>query len=430
MYARFNVEATAFVTLVFVAITAVFIYLYGSRTILRSARARRVQPGHEQDLVQIVENLCIAAGLPRPRIHIIESAAPNAFATGRTPHDASLVVTRGLIELLNRPELEGVIAHELSHIGNQDIGFSTTLAALVGTLSLPLKAITAPFRFAFARSGAAVAGSLGLGFLTVFGLGPVVFLAFWIIGMLGDREYYASVPYYWWWMIYVTIAPLYAVFVAPVVGLLIRQAVSRQREFLADADAALLTRNPEALALALVKIGAAGGERLQVGESTVHLYFVDPRSKRSWLHAVFPSHPSMEKRIELLARMGNGIAPSAIQAARDAGARVHASVQENSDTTRADNEETTESAGDTLGDHSSDDAARLPRAPSSGETHALIPLYERPDGWSRVLAELPENAVVVAMGTEGQFIRVMTAEHQAGYVSRSARLAALKDLHR
>jgi hypothetical protein len=338
-------------------------------------------------------------------------------------------VTRGLIELLNRPELEGVIAHELSHIGNQDIGFSTTLAALVGTLSLPLKAITAPFRFALARSGAAVAGSLGLGFLTVFGLGPFVFLAFWIIGILGDREYYASVPYYWWWMIYVTIAPLYAVFVAPVVGLLIRQAVSRQREFLADADAALLTRNPEALALALVKIGEAGGERLQVGESTVHLYFVDPRSKRSWLHAVFPSHPSMEKRIELLTRMGNGIAPSAIQVARDAGARVHASVQKNSDTRRGDNEEATESTGDTLGDDSSDDA-RSPLAPSSGETHALIPLYERPDGWSRVLAELPENAVLVAIGTEGEFIRVTTADDQAGFVSRFAPLAALKGLHR
>jgi len=326
MYARFNVEATAIVTLPFVALTAFLIYLYGSRVVLRLAGARLVRPGHEQGLVQIVESLCIAAGLPRPRIHVIESAAANAFATGRTPHDASLVVTRGLLGLLDRRELEGVIAHELSHIGNHDIGFSTMLAALVGALSLPLKILTAPFRFA-ARGGAAGAGAMGLGFLTILGLSPFVILPFWIIGLLRD-DYLASVPYAWWWLVYVTLAPLYAVWVAPVLALLIRQAVSRQREFLADADAALLTRNPEGLALALVKIDASGGERLRAGEGTVHLYFVDPRSKRSWLHIMFPSHPSVERRVELLARMGSGIAPSAIKAARDAGARVRAADDE------------------------------------------------------------------------------------------------------
>ena len=113
--------------------------------------------------MQLVENLCIGAGLPLPRIHVIESESPNAFAIGRNPHDASLVVTRGLLTLLNRRELEGAIAHELSHIGNHDIGFSMTLAVLVSTLSLPLRAITAPFRFVFARSGAAGAGTMGLG---------------------------------------------------------------------------------------------------------------------------------------------------------------------------------------------------------------------------------------------------------------------------
>jgi heat shock protein HtpX len=433
LYARFNLEATAIVTLPFVAITAFLIYLYGSRIVLRSAQARLVQPGHEKDLVQIVENLCIAAGLPCPRIHVIESAAPNAFATGRTPHDASLVVTRGLLRLLDRRELEGVIAHELSHIGNHDIGFSTTLAALVGTLSLPLRALAAPFRFA-ARGGAAGAGAMGLGVLAIFGLSPFVFMAFWISGILNDRQYLASVPYVWWWTIYVTIAPLYAVWVAPVVALLIRQAVSRQREFLADADAALLTRNPEGLALALVKIGAAGGEQLRVGEGTVHLYFVDPRSKGSWLHAVFPSHPSLERRVELLARMGSGIAPSAIQAAQDAGARVRAAAEEIAEATRTNDEEATEptspshEASGGLSDSSDDGVPPHVLASPSTDAHALIPLYEQPDGWSRVLAQLPESAVVIPMATEGLFVRVITADDRTGYVSRSAPLAALKNL--
>jgi heat shock protein HtpX len=434
LYARSNLEATAIVALPFLAIAAYLIYLYGSRVLLRWAHARLVRPGHERDLVQIVENLCIAAGLPRPRIHVIESAAPNAFATGRTPHDASLVVTRGLLGLLDRRELEGVIAHELSHIGNHDIGFSMTLAALVGTLSLPLRAITAPFRFAFARSGAAGAGTMGLGFLTILGLSPFVFLPFWIIAFLND-DYLASVPYVWWWMVYITLAPLYAVGVAPAVALLIRQAVSREREFLADADAALLTRNPEGLALALVKIGAAGGERLRVGEGSVHLYFVDPRSKGSWLHIMFPSHPSLEKRVELLSRMGNGIAPSAIQAAQDAGGRVRAAAEEIAEARRINDEQTTEptspnhEASSGLSDSSDDGVPPHVPAPPSADAHVLIPLYERPDGWSRVLAQLPESAVVIPMATEGDFVRVTTAEDQTGYVSRSAPLAAVKNLH-
>jgi len=293
----------AIVALGLVAATAFLISRYGSRVVLQGVRARPVDPDQERDLVQVVENLCIGAGLPLPRIHVIESAAPNAFATGRNPHDASLVVTRGLLGLLDRRELEGVIAHELSHIGNHDIGLSTTLAALVGTLSLPLRVFSALFC------------SLPVGVVvTVFGLIFALLLLvvlltghFTVLDLAALRsgEFWQDIPsYLMWWSVYAIIAPLYALFVAPVFALLIRQAVSRQREFLADADAALLTRNPEGLALALVKIGAVGGERLRVREGTVHLYFVDPLSKGSWLHTVFPSHPSLEKRVELLARMG------------------------------------------------------------------------------------------------------------------------------
>jgi heat shock protein HtpX len=124
--------------------------------VLRLARARPVSPDQEPDLIRTVENLCIGAGLPA--IYVVESKAPNAFATGRDAQHASLVVTRGLLTLLNHRELQGVIAHELSHIGNNDIRLSTLLAALVGTMTMPFRICTAPIRSAFA-----VHWGLGLG---------------------------------------------------------------------------------------------------------------------------------------------------------------------------------------------------------------------------------------------------------------------------
>jgi heat shock protein HtpX len=437
LYGGVNLVSMAIVALALVAATAFLISRYGSRIVLRGAHARPVDPGQERDLVQVVENLCIGAGLLLPRIYVIESTAPNAFATGRSPRDASLVVTRGLLGLLDRRELEGVIAHELSHIGNHDIGLSTRLAAVVGTLGFPLKMLSAPFRFAFRRHWA-----VG-GVVTVLGLIFVLpLLLWWLLGVFFAVVGGPGIPFtFWWWKVYfvcVMMAPLYLVFVAPVVALLIRQAVSRQREFLADADAALLTRDPEGLALALVKIGAVGGERLRVGAGTVHLYFVDPLSKGSWLHALFPSHPSLEKRVELLARMGNGIAPSTLQAARDAGARVqstksgldevHAPVPGPQSDEPASFTQTTEPAA--TSDDGFSRSAPVTMPPAADADYALTPLYEQPDGWSRVLALLPESAVVIPIATAGHFIRVTTAEHQAGYVSRSAPLTALKNFQR
>jgi heat shock protein HtpX len=395
LYGGVILVSVAIVALALVAATAFLISRYGSRVVLRRARARPVDSGQDRNLVQIVENLCIGAGLPVPRIHLVESAAPNAFAAGRNPRDASLVVTRGLLALLDRGELEGVIAHELSHIGNHDIGLSTTLAALVGAQSLPLRVFSA--LFCSLKMGLAVT-AFGLIFVLLL-VGVSVTCCFTVLDLAALRsgEFWHGVPSYLKWSgVYALVVPMYAVFVAPVVALLIRQAVSRQREFLADADAALLTRNPEGLALALVKIGAVGGERLAVGEGTVHLYFVDPLSKGSWLHAVFPSHPSLEERVELLARMGNGIAPSVIQAARDAGAGYGFR------------------------------SAPLGMQPAAAVDHVLTPLYEQPNGWSRILAQLPENAVVIPAAVEGDFIRV-TTEDQSGYVPRSAPLTALKN---
>jgi heat shock protein HtpX len=289
-----------------VVVTAVLIARYGARVLLRLARARAVSREDEPELWRVVEALCIGAGLRVPKVHIIESQAANAFATGSNPEQASLVVTRGLLQLLDRRELEGVVAHELSHIGNHDIRLTTTLSAVVGTLSFPFRAATLPVRAAFRAHDAIGAFALSIGFAVLVWC---VLITWDGLQALSAEKLAGNIPtFVHVWGIHALVAPLYAVMVAPVVALLIRQAISHQREFLADADAALLTRDPAGLAGALIKIGKFRGERLAVGEGSVHLYIVDPEGGDSVLHRLFPSHPPLEERIRLLARMAQGIA--------------------------------------------------------------------------------------------------------------------------
>jgi heat shock protein HtpX len=289
-----------------VLVTAVLIARYGARVLLRLARARAVSREEEPELWRVVEGLCIGAGLRVPRVHIIESQAANAFATGSNPEQASLVATRGLLQLLDRRELEGVVAHELSHIGNHDIRLTTTLSAVVGTLSFPFRVVTLPIRAAFRAHDAIGAFALSIAFAVLVWC---VLITWDGLQALSAEKLAGNIPtFIHVWGIHALVAPLYAVVVAPVVALLIRQAISHQREFLADADAALLTRDPAGLAGALIKIGKFRGERLSVGEGSVHLYIVDPEGEDSLLHRLFPSHPPLEQRIRLLARMAQGIA--------------------------------------------------------------------------------------------------------------------------
>jgi heat shock protein HtpX len=369
--------------------TALLIPRYSSRMMLRMTGARPLGIGDEPELVLIVQNLCVGSGLPTPRMYLVDSTAPNLFATGRDPEDASLVVTRGLLRLLDRRELEGVIARELSHIGNHDIRLTTTLAALA-SIAVP------PLQLRLIAAGV-VSGGL-TSFRGTSGRSSLM-----------DLEGFIILP------LLIAVSFFCVMVVSPVAALLIRRAVSRQRELLADADAALLTRDPEALAFALMKIGAVTGDRRR--------------------RLMFPSYPPLKERIALLARMGSGIAPSAIKAARDAGARVRASADEIAEARRMNDEETIEptspnrEASGGLGDSSGEGVPSDVSASPSADAHVLIPLYERPDGWSRVLAQLPVGAVIIPMATEGNFVRVTTADNQTGYVSRSAPLAALKNLH-
>lgn len=237
-------------------------YWYSDKIALSVSRARPASREEFFDLYTVTENLAITAGLPMPRVYVINDPAPNAFATGRDPEHAAVAVTRGLLNRLNRTELEGVIAHELSHIGNRDILLSTVVVVLVGLLSL-----ISDF---FIRANMFGGGSRERG-----QAGGVIAL----IGVL-------------------------LIILSPVIASLIRLAISRKREFLADASGALLTRYPEGLASALEKISSYDGGLKSATHATAHLFIANPfggeKTKTSFLTKIFMTHPPVEERVSAL----------------------------------------------------------------------------------------------------------------------------------
>jgi heat shock protein HtpX len=242
---------------------------YSSASIaLGISGAREVAQEQEPELYRTVENLCIGAGLPMPKVYVIEDSSPNAFATGRDPDHASVAVTRGLLQKLEQPELEGVMAHELSHIGNYDIRVMTIVVVLVG-----LAALMADFMLRLTYFGAGSRRSNrgkggGAAAAIVYGLA--------LVGAI----------------------------LAPIAAQLIRFAVSRQREYLADASGALLTRYPEGLARALEKIAADPDPLETANKATAHLYINNPlREHASWLNNLFSTHPPIAERVRLLRAM-------------------------------------------------------------------------------------------------------------------------------
>lgn len=249
-------------------IIALVSYYGSSGVALAISQAREVTKDDEPELYRTVENLCIGAGLPMPKVYVIEDGSPNAFATGRDPDHAAVAVTRGLLQKLDKLELEGVIAHELSHIGNYDIRVMTIVVVLVGLAALMADLALRLTLFGAGRRSSNRGRGGGAGVVIIYAIALV------------------------------------AVILTPIAAQLIRFAISRQREFLADASGALLTRYPEGLARALEKISADPDPLEVANKATAHLYINDPlREHKSLLNNLFSTHPPIEERVQLLRAM-------------------------------------------------------------------------------------------------------------------------------
>ncbi len=246
-------------------VSATASYFAGDKLVLAQSQARALAPGEEPQLRNIVETLSIGLGIDPPRIHLIDDSAPNAFATGRDPKHASIAVTRGLLDKLDRTEMEGVIAHELSHVVNRDIRVMLLVTVLVGTVALLSDWMLRSF--AWGGGGGRRGRDRGGG-------GIILIIAI-VLAIL-----------------------------TPIIATLIQLAVSRQREYLADASGALLTRFPSGLANALRKI-AADKEALEVAnKATASLYFANPlKDAPRAMDGLFDTHPPIAERIRRLEAM-------------------------------------------------------------------------------------------------------------------------------
>jgi len=255
------------IALIFSGLISLGSYYWSDKIVLGLSGAHEANRTRDFDLYTVTENIAMAAGLPKPKVYVIEDTAPNAFATGRDPRHAVVCATRGLLEKLDRSELEGVIAHEMSHIQNFDIRLMAIVTILVGM---------------------------------------VAFLSDWFMRML-------------WWgggrrrnndrgsldAIFVVIGIVFAI-LSPLIATLIQLAVSRKREFLADASGVLLTRNPEGLASALEKISRDHEVLEAATNATAHLYIINPfkgKNFGAWFAGLFDTHPPIAERIKILRAM-------------------------------------------------------------------------------------------------------------------------------
>ncbi|NQU16498.1 MAG: zinc metalloprotease HtpX [Candidatus Saganbacteria bacterium] len=245
-------------------------YYYSDKMVLAVSGAKEIKFEDNKELYRTVENLCMGCGLPKPKIYIIDDDAPNAFATGRDPKHAVVAVTRGLLDKLEKAELEGVIAHELSHIQNYDIRLMTVVSVLVGTVLILSDLF---LRWSFWGGGRSRSSGKG-----------------------GQLQ-----------MVMFVLAIVLAI-LAPIFAQIIKMSISRKRELLADASAALITRYPEGLAKALEKISADPLPMEKASRATAHLYIsspkkVDKKKKRSSLAGLFDTHPPIEERVKALRAM-------------------------------------------------------------------------------------------------------------------------------
>ena len=269
---------TGFLTTAIAAGIAWYSWRHGAERVLAAAGASElITPAtpEQQRLVNVVEEMAIASGQPKPRIWVVPDRDPNAFATGRDPQTSHLAVTDGLLAMLNRDELQGVVAHEMGHVKNLDVRLMTLLAAMVGTIALMSDTLQRVWRYGGRVSvGGGRGGKKGGNPLAI------VVLALWLVSLI----------------------------LAPLISRLLAMAVSRNREYLADAMGAQFTRNPRALADALEKIDGAPGATKAIARGAAHMCIVDPAERRisanpGILGDVFASHPPISLRIARLRGM-------------------------------------------------------------------------------------------------------------------------------
>jgi heat shock protein HtpX len=257
----YNNTSILYFFIIFSILMNFFSYWFSDKIVLKLAGAKEAKREEYFDLYTSVENLSITAGLPMPKVYVVQDSAPNAFATGRDKNHAVVCATTGLLAILNKAELEGVMAHELSHIGNRDMLLSTVVVVLVGFITIVADIFTRNLFFG------------GLGRNRDNKAGGVLMIIGIVLSIL-----------------------------APIFAVLIQLAISRKREFLADASGALLTRYPDGLANALRKISQASRPMVRQSGAIAHLYIADPKGSRigKKISGLFATHPPVDERIKAL----------------------------------------------------------------------------------------------------------------------------------
>lgn len=245
-------------TLVGAAVYTLVQYFLAARMALAMNGAKEIQKSDNPRLWRIVENLAITNGMPMPKVYVVDDPAPNAFATGRDPQHAHVAATSGILELMSDRELEAVMAHEMGHVQNYDIRVMMIVFGLVSAIGLIADVLSRMFWFSDSENR-----------------NPI----FLIVGIV-------------------------AALISPIVAMLVQAAISRQREYLADATGAMTTRDPEGLASALEKLGSVGTATRRQNTSTAHLFFANPLKRSAFLNA-FSTHPPIEQRVARLKEMGS-----------------------------------------------------------------------------------------------------------------------------
>lgn len=252
-------QSTAYAVLIFALCYTAIMYFAGSRLSLAVNGAREIQKSDNPRLWRTVENLAITEGLPMPKVYIMDDPAPNAFATGRNPDTSAVCATQGLLDLMDDQELQGVMAHELGHIKNYDMRVSMIAFALSAVIAI---------------------------------LADFILRLTWFRDRDNENNNQALM-----------LLGIAAAIIAPIVALMIQMAISRKREYLADATGALTTRYPDGLESALAKIGQVGSATQKQNTSTAHFFFANPLKGKS-LNSLFSTHPPIEDRIKRLQEMG------------------------------------------------------------------------------------------------------------------------------